>query len=255
MKIILTILSLMVAAVVQNNAQSVKPGGGSYEAYLGSADVATVKNMWKSVVAEAQTEYGKNEKSSEHLFLLCLSQFGLLNATMRDQDESLFDDYIDDAEENIETLIEMNKKAGEPKALLSALYGLKMAYSPWKGMYLGPRSGSLIEDAKAQAPGSALVWKLYANSKLFTPETFGGDIKEAIRAFEKSISLYQADPESARQNWFYLDTIAFLGQAYMKDGQTLKAIAILEKALTVEPQYAWVKMQLLPQAKRQLASN
>ena len=67
MKIILTILSLMVAAVVQNNAQSVKTDEGSHAAYLDSTDLTTARNMWKNAGAEAQTEYAKNEKAGSTL--------------------------------------------------------------------------------------------------------------------------------------------------------------------------------------------
>ena len=95
-----------------------------------------------------------------------------------------------------------------------------------------------------------MVWKIYANSKLFTPEMWGGDLKEAIQAFEKSIALYEANPNDLPFNWFYLDTLAFQGQAYLKDGQRAKAISTYEKALKVEPEFAWVKNVLLPKAQK-----
>ena len=246
--IVITLLSFAVAFVA--SAQVGESNEAAYKAYLGDQDVKVVKELWKKVVADAKSKYEESPKDQNLLFDVTLTQFGLLSATMRDKDEDLFDDYVDDTEKNLETLLDNNKKFGEARALLSASYGLTMGYSPWKGMYLGSKSSSLMEKAQSDAPSSPLVWKLYGNSKYFTPETWGGDLKEAIRAYEKSIQLYEGDPAKIKSNWFYLDTMAFLGQAYLKDGQTSKAIAIYEKALKAEPNFSWVKMNLLPKAKK-----
>ena len=226
-----------------------------YKAYLGHQDVQVSKEQWKKIVAGRKTKLQSDPKNKDHLYDLSLAQFGLLTSTMRDQDENLFDDHVDETEKNLQTLIDENKNWGEPRALLAALYGLKINYSPVKGMYYGPKSGSLIEEAKKDTPSSPLVWKLYANYKFFTPETFGGDLKEAIKAYEKSIQLYESDPERIKNNWFYLDTMAFLGQAYLKDGQTARAIETYEKALKTEPGYSFVKFNLLPKARKTVSSN
>ena len=244
----LTVVSIAGAQVGESNE-------AAYKAYLGDQDVKVVKELWKKVVADAKSKHEANPKDQNSLYDLALTQFGLLSATMRDKDEDLFDDYTDETEKNLETLLDNNKKWGEARALLSAQYGLTMGYSPWKGMYLGSKSQSLMEKAQADAPNSPLVWKLYGNSKFFTPETWGGDLKEAIKAYEKSIQLYESNPDKIKFNWFYLDTIAFLGQAYMKDGQTSKAISTYEKALKVEPNFSWVKLNLLPKAKKTASAN
>ena len=78
---------------------------------------------------------------------------------------------------------------------------------------------------------------------------WGGDITEAIEAYEKSIQLYESRPEALKFNWMYLDALAFMGQAYLKNGDTGKAIATYEKALQAEPEFGWVKYALLPNAK------
>jgi tetratricopeptide (TPR) repeat protein len=226
-----------------------------YKAYLGHQDVQVSKAEWKKIVAARKTKFQTDPKNQDNLYDLSLAQFGLLTSTMRDQDENLFDEYVDETEENLQTLIDGNKKWGEPRALLAALYGLKISYSPMKGMFYGSKSGSLMDQAKKDAPTSPLVCKLYANSKFFTPDAFGGDLKEAIKSYEKSIQLYKSAPESTKNNWFYLDTMAFLGQAYLKDGQTAKAIETYDKALKIEPGYSFVKFNLLPKAKKTASSN
>lgn len=219
-----------------------------YQAYL--ANDANSFQEWKKAVQQRQQELRKNTTDPTLNYALLLAQFGLLNATMKTKDEDLFDDYYDASLETVETITDADKKRAEPYAIQSAIYGLKMAYSPLQGMILGSKSSSLIEKAKKLNSSSPLVWKIYANSKFFTPEMWGGDIKEAIQAYEKSIALYEAKPDELRLNWHYLDALAFQGQAYLKDGQRAKAISTYEKALMVEPEFAWVKNVLLPKAQK-----
>jgi tetratricopeptide (TPR) repeat protein len=220
----------------------------SYKAYL-ERDPKAAKDQWIKIVSDRQKKLQQNTTDQNLLYEVTLAQFGLLSSTMRDKDEDLFEKHVDEAEKNLETLITKNKDWGEPRALLSAVYGLKMGYSPMKGMFLGSKSSDLMEQARKKSPGSPLVWKLYGNSKYHTPEAFGGDLKEAIRAYEKAIQLYEAKTENLSHNWLYIDTFAFLGQAYAKDNRSESAISIYEKVLKIEPAYTWVSYALLPKVK------
>jgi tetratricopeptide (TPR) repeat protein len=219
-----------------------------YRAYLGARDAKANKELWKNIVQSCQHVSDKNPQNMNDRYRLGLAQFGLLSSTMSTKDEDLFDDYVDQAESNLEKI--KTGRSAEAKAILSAVYGLQLGYSPWKGMFLGPKSGSLMAKALKENPTSPLIWKLYANSKFHTPESFGGDIKEAITAYEKAVKLYEEDPAGIKNNWFYIDTMAFLGQAFMKTGETSKAVDVYEKALAFEPEFSWVKYSLLPAAKK-----
>jgi tetratricopeptide (TPR) repeat protein len=179
-----------------------------------------------------------------------LAQYGLMGGTLRSRDEARFDKYYETAEEHLKTLARDDKLKADAKALLSGLYGLKLSYSSMMGMVLGPKSSSLIEDAIKIDPQSPLVWRIEGNSKMYTPSMFGGDMGEAVKAFEKSIELFEKSPENLKNNWIYLDAHVFLGQAYSSQGQSSKAVAIYEKALKLEPNLIWVKFDLLPKAKQ-----
>jgi tetratricopeptide (TPR) repeat protein len=218
----------------------------TYKAYIAEKDY---KTLWKKDVDKKTTILKKESTNRNDALDLAVAHLGLLSSTNRDRDENLFDEYYDHAVENLESMIEQDKKWAEPKALLSAVYGLKMGYSPMQGMFLGSKSASLIEKAKELAPQSPMVWKIYANSKYFTPEMWGGDLKEAIAAYEKSVQLYESKPADLKFNWMYLDALAFLGQAYFKNNEIGKAITTYEKILKLEPEFGWVKYSLLPKAK------
>ena len=77
---------------------------------------------------------------------------------------------------------------------------------------------------------------------------FGGDIHEAIKHYEHAIQLYEEN--DLTNDWIYLDALAWLGIAYSKTDQLEKAKATFEKALSVEPEFTWVKNNLLPNLKK-----
>lgn len=228
MKILITVTALMISVFCL--AQTSKEM--QYAGYLTSS-----KTMWESSVQLAKKESG--EKSFE----VAIAKYGLLNNTMATQDEDTFDDHVDDTIDILKEIIEKNPSWGEPKAVLSSVYGLVMAYSPMKGMLYGSKSTSLVEEAMKLQPESPIVQKLQAGSLLYTPEMFGGDPKKAVTCFEKSISLFEKG--DVNENWMYLDSHVSAAMAYSKTEQDDKAKAVLTKAIEVEPEYHWAKAMLV----------
>ena len=244
--ILLLTMSFATASVL---AQSGEWNPEAYQAYL-TADQATAKQRWENVVATAQQAFNKEPKNQELQFDLALAQFGLLSSTMRSQDEDLFNGYLDATIDNLEAIKTIH--AAEAKAVLASVYGLQLAYSPWKGMFLGPKSSSLMEKALKANPSSPLIWKLYGNSKYHTPEAYGCSVDEAIEAYKTEIRLYLANSMKKQNKWFYIDTMAFLGQAYTRKDQSSKAVVVYEKAIAAEPSFSWIKYALLPAAKKKV---
>ncbi|MFS4417905.1 tetratricopeptide repeat protein [Maribacter sp. 2307ULW6-5] len=212
----------------------------AYRAYL-----TNNKALWEQLVAQERQQY-KKTKNKENLYRLLLAQHGLLGATMADKDEKLFNDHYKTAKNNSKELIDANHNTANAMAILTAIYGWEMAYSPYKGMFLGGKSSSTIAEALELDASSPLVWQVYGTSKLFTPETWGGDTKIAQESFEKSVSLYESNKDQLRENWRYLDALALLGQAYEVNGNKEMAQKTYEKALKIAPDFGWVKYALLP---------
>lgn len=209
----------------------------SYQAYL-----TQDKNAWKQNVALATQTY-QSQPEEKNLFNLALMEYGLLNATMVDQDERLFDTYVDGLEKRLKTLSQSKTYSAEAKALLSSLYGYKIAYSPMKGMFLGSKSSGLLEEAYAKAPNSPIVLKMMAGNKYFTPETWGGDKDEALALFQKSNLAFEKSGKE--QNWMYLDNMAWMGMIHLEKGNEAKAKEIWTEAVKLEPNFHWVAKGLL----------
>lgn len=211
----------------------------TYQAYVNNSQV-----MWDRAVSGTHPDE----------FSKAMAYYGLLNGTMADKDEDRFDKYYDQTLELFESLVSSGVKVAESKAVLSSVYGLAMAYDSWKGMYLGPKSGSLIQAALKTGLEIALVRKLYAGSKLYTPGMFGGDVSVALENFKLAIGLYEAESDTVN-NWLYLDALAHLGITYHKLGKPDEAISIYEKALAIEPKFGWVKYNLLPSAQKDVSAK
>src|SRR5262245_35222014 len=98
-----------------------------YKAYLSTQPAPEV---WKAAVAARKEALKQSPQDGQRQFQLAMAQFGLLSSSMRKKDEDMFDEYYDETEDLLKSLIDADKKSGEPMALLSAVYGLKMGYSP-----------------------------------------------------------------------------------------------------------------------------
>lgn len=203
--------------------------------------------LWEQVVKYSAKEH-EQEDSNETLFLLVMNEYGLLNATMADKNVALFDQYIDKIDDHLDELDEAEYRRAEVQALTSAVSGLKIAYSPWKGMLLGPKSGYLIDEAVSNQPDSPIVQKLLGNYLLFTPETWGGDVERAVQAYDEAISGFEQNNEA--DHWMYLDALVWRGQALMKLGRNEEAVLTFEKVYDLAPDFTWVSEVLLPEAKK-----
>ncbi|MFM8849774.1 MAG: tetratricopeptide repeat protein [Cytophagales bacterium] len=210
-----------------------------YQAYLNRSS-----EQWKRALEVAQKESTANVGDATKQMALAYAYFSLLNGSMAMPDDKLFDDHISTAKKFIKKLVDENPKSGEAAAMLSSVYGNEIGKSPMKGMLLGSKSSSLAEKGILFAPNSALAWSVYASNKFYTPTSFGGDLQEAIKGWEKTIQLSQAQPATLKNNWLYLNAMVSLGQAYQKAGNRDKAIATYQQALVVEPQFYYAKMLL-----------
>lgn len=105
------VLPMMMVLLAMGIPQELKQM--NYRAYLNSD-----KGAWKQNVAFAFRLY-QDDPSEDLKFQLALTEFGLLNATMVDQDEELFDAYVSDCQDRLEDLRESKKYGAEAKALLS----------------------------------------------------------------------------------------------------------------------------------------
>lgn len=208
-------------------------------AYLSSTSIE-----WEDDMEVAMTQY-EMDSSSTNLYNLILQEYGLLYSSIKTKDKGLFERYESIALDHCEQLLEQQYLKAEVAAIKSSIIGLKIAHSPWKGMFLGPKASMLIREAMEINPESALVQHLYANQQYFTPKIWGGSPENAAFAYQKAIDLYQE--EGMSDCWLYLDAHAWLGIVQEELGNEDQAKEVWKYIVEVSPEFAWVRDQLLPE--------
>ncbi len=117
---------------------------------------------------------------------------------------------------------------------------------PRRGMSLGPRSSRLIDQALEMDPRYPRGHLEKGNMSFHAPRLLGGSKKESVKHYEKAISLWDRHlPENHK--WLFLSTLVSLAKAQKETGDLDQAIATLEKALQFEPEFQWVRDELLPE--------
>jgi len=172
----------------------------------------------------------------------------LMGVVIERMNEDRAEACIDSSIEYLDTAIAKNKSFAEAYALQASCYGIKISFSPLKGIILGPRSGKLIAKALELAPGNPRVGLIDAISTYNTPSLFGGGKDKGLEKMKKSVELFERwkEPDSLQPDWGKEEVHAWIGIAYMERSETILARREFEKALEINPNYGWVKYGLLP---------
>lgn len=162
-----------------------------------------------------------------------------LSANLIEQ-KDLAGDALDESMDILEQLNQQQPDNVEVKALLAQVYGYKIALSPIKGMYYGPKALSMLAEAEKLAPKNPRVLLVKGISAANTPPMFGGDKDEAMTAFEQAIEQY-AEDQYSDYHWGYAEAYTWRGVLMYKQGDKEQAQIDWQKAMEVEPGYGWAQ--------------
>ncbi|MDE2888264.1 MAG: tetratricopeptide repeat protein [Gemmatimonadota bacterium] len=155
-------------------------------------------------------------------------------------------EHLQNAVDSVDDGEELNEAAAEIYALLSHVYGRQISLSPIKGIYLGPKSKSVLRRAERLAPGNPRVVLSSAIGYLNTPRFFGGNKEKAMQRLRRAAKLFArgkpADPIDP--NWGHSDTYTWMGIAYLERDNRGAAREAFEKALEVDPDNRWAREML-----------
>ena len=220
-----------------------------YKAYL-----STNITLWDTGIKALEKEY--EASPSEGLLLeIIKAQSGMVGSCFAEKDMDRAKLIVNDADKKADKLLKKQPDWATANALKAAFLGFKIAFSPMKGMWLGPKSGRHIAKSIKLDEKSPEGWYQKGMSAFQTPPAFGGDLKEAIDCFEKAVSLYEQNQGCLDYNWNYLDAMAWLGQAQTKAEDYAGAKATYAKALDFEPDFQWVKRVLMPGLEKEIVKT
>jgi tetratricopeptide (TPR) repeat protein len=184
----------------------------------------------------------EKESTPENLYFVAQSEHELVRFGMAFEKSDLFERYLDSSIVRSKQLTELKPEWSEPYALLSLLYGYKIAKNSIYAVTFGPKSYFLAEDALKSNKENPRAWFVAGIIRLHMPGFFGGGADKAIPFFQEAIGLYEqvSTVDSLSPDWGYLDALTWLGWAYEKDDQPEEALHIYKKALLIEPRAKWI---------------
>ncbi len=219
-----------------------------YKAYIDSD-----MSIWERALVDLEQLYD-TAPSDDLLYDVLLAQYGLIGYYLAIDDNSRGRLQLGKARGYLEILFEAKAYEAEAMLFQAAFNAFRISLRPWLGVNLGPQSERLINDAIAMKPGYPRAWVEKGNLLYFAPSIFGGSKTKAIEHYKKAIRVMESNMQN-NHRWLYLSTLVGLARAYENTGDFDNAIAMLEKSLTFEPNFLWVKDEVLPEIKSNKIAN
>ncbi|MEL6674231.1 MAG: tetratricopeptide repeat protein [Bacteroidota bacterium] len=205
--------------------------------------------QWQKAVNKLQA---LNQQNWENKYEWAIAAYGRIGYCIASESCQDVDDQIDEAQEIAEALLKVKPKSSKAQALYGALLAMEVGRSPAKAIYLGPRSSSYLDDALESDPRNPTAWVEKGNMRFHAPALFGGDMTEAVNCFKKAVTLFDQQPALRKDNWLYLHALAWLGKSYEEEGKNQEALKAYQKALQFEPNFHWVKNELMPALQKKI---
>ncbi len=204
--------------------------------------------LWESTLASMETEYSRRP-DDELLYDILLAYYGLIGYNLGIDENRQGRRHLEKAITYLEVLENEEQYAAEAMLFRAAFNAFRIGLRPWLGVSLGPQSERLINNAISIKGHYPRGWIEKGNLMYYAPSIFGGSKTKAIEHYTQAIDLMESNMQN-NHRWLYLSTLVSLAQAYEVTGAEAKAIETLEKALAFEPEFVWVKDELLPRLKQ-----
>lgn len=235
MRHLLLILLLSCAtALTAQCANETTPQALALKAYLAN-DLA----LWDAAVTAAQAL----PTSEANALALAQIAYGAVTASMVKEDDDRMDKYLDITEAALDQVWETNKKDPAANGLYSGYLGMLIAQTPIKGMIYGSKASKYAAKGVVYGPTNAAANFFLGSNLFYTPEQWGGDLKESVKHLQAAKELFAA----SKCEWLKLENLALLGQALKRSGDTEGARLVYLEALQLQPDFGYVKNYLMPQ--------
>jgi tetratricopeptide (TPR) repeat protein len=204
-----------------------------------------------------ETAASEDKTNPLPLYYITYTDYKLLEMSLKGSDKEQFEKYYTEAEKNGLQLSETKGIESEGKTLLAAIYMIKIANNPMSAVSLAQQILDLLDDAERLDASNPRVYIIRGSMKYNMPSMFGGSFEAAADNFRKSVSLFEKEEisDSLRPSWGYLESLAWLGRSYEQLKNYDSAKFIYQKALSIEPEFGWIKYSLLPTLEKKMAEQ
>jgi hypothetical protein len=204
-----------------------------YNAYI-SGDM----DKWKRHIIEV--EKVKRPTFSQKWELIDM-YYGYIAWCIGNKHKKEANEYIVKADKLLDVLEKSGNNLSSTKAYKAAIIGYKIGLANYKAPFIGPKGQELAKEAVKQNARNPIALIENGNVLYFAPSIVGGSKTEAIKYYEKALSLMEVDNYYKSKNWRYLNLLTFLYQAYIDEEKTIQAKNIKAKIEMLEPDFQWIK--------------
>lgn len=218
-----------------------------YQAYINNK-----MDVWKTTIDQMEAQ-----RSGVDSFLIELVnyQYGYIAWCLGNQQKSRAKEYLEMAENNLNTLENQACCPSVIHAYKSAFYGFKIGLAPYKAPFIGPNSMKNAELSIQTDSTNFLGFVQYGNNQFYMPAVFGGSKQKAIESFQKAKNLLEKNPTELKNDWNYLGLIVLIAQSYEELEDLEKAKECYEEVLKIEPGFQWVKNELYPNLLKEIKAQ
>ncbi len=144
------------------------------------------------------------------------------------------------AVKTLKAAIDASPQEAECHAMLSCVYGFRIAAHPWTALWMGPRVLSLQRDALEHGPQNPRVHYLIGAGYQGAPDFFRNTDK-ARDYLERAQVLFEAERTAERgqyePDWGYAECLGLLGDLSREQGDVDAARNCYQAALRANPGY------------------
>ena len=234
---VILVLILLISTKMQ--AETDNPSEMVYQAF-----VEEKMHLWEEAMVILENEY-KRSGNTDILYELTLARYGYIGYNLGVDNETIARKQISLAEENIDKLIASALYETSAYALQAAMYAFRISMSPWRAVFWGRRSMNLIDKAIETDPDNPSAWIEHGNAMFYAPSALGGSKEKAVDSYSRAIRLLEKEMKDIHR-WLYLNTLVGLAKSYRETNNMAMARITYLKALEFEPEFKWVKDELLP---------
>jgi len=168
------------------------------------------------------------------------AMYGLVGYQIGLQDKEIAKVYITKADAYFDKLLKKYPNNAQLHSLAGAFYGYKIALSPYKAPFLGPKSMDHIEQAIKLDPTEPDGYIEKGNSLQYRPALFGGDKAEALKCYHKALSLFENRADNTC-NWQQMLLRAFILKCLYETNQKAEAESFLTSMQKEYGSINWIK--------------
>lgn len=205
-------------------------------------------SKWKKEMDKMQQSTSKTNKFRLELINYQIGYIGWCIG-MEKEDEA--EKYIKSAGKHLDFLKKKKYKLSYVNSYRGAIDGFRIGLNVFLAPFIGPGILDKAQKAIELDKNNPDAYILTANSKYYMWAVMGGSKETALKYYHKAEKIIE-DENLEEQNWNYLSLLTMIAHAYEEIEDYDKALNYYKKILKTEPDYTWVKDELLPKLEKKI---